>query len=156
MIVTVIALKYVSLVSQWSYGHFLKLIQFHLNSTINVRHLTQRIISCYTHKTAIVSWPLTLWLHFNLCILKLTNRGSVELTWGEVAVYQYLVYSGGKLAKVISGLLILLSVNISLLKYFITKEVCVISCVQSRHCPHSRAAAITRHLPPTGPTAANL
>ena len=60
MFATVIALKYALLVSQWSYGYFLKLtllIQFYLNNTINFRHLTQRIMSCYTHKMAIVSWP---------------------------------------------------------------------------------------------------
>ena len=35
---------------------FLKyLIQFRLNKTINLRHLTQRIMSCYTYKMAIVS-----------------------------------------------------------------------------------------------------
>ena len=53
MFVTVTALKY-------AYGHFLKLtvIQFYLNNTINLRHLTQHIrppIFCYTHKMAIVS-----------------------------------------------------------------------------------------------------
>ena len=32
-------------------------VQFYLNKTINRRHLTRRIISCYTHKMAIVSWP---------------------------------------------------------------------------------------------------
>ena len=50
----VVSLKYALLVSQLSYGHFLKLIQFYLNNTINLRHLTQCIISCYTHKMAIV------------------------------------------------------------------------------------------------------
>jgi len=39
-------------------GIFLnQLIQFYLNNTINIRHLTQRIMSCYTHKMAIASWP---------------------------------------------------------------------------------------------------
>jgi len=57
MFVIVIALKYALLVTQWSYGHFLKLIQFYLNNTINLRRLTQRIMSCYTHKMAIVLWP---------------------------------------------------------------------------------------------------
>ena len=32
------------------------MIQFYLNNTINLCHLTQRIISCYTNKMAIVSW----------------------------------------------------------------------------------------------------
>jgi len=32
------------------------LIQFYLNNTIDLRHLTQRIISCYTDKMVIVSW----------------------------------------------------------------------------------------------------
>ena len=32
-------------------------IQFYLNNTINLRILTQRIMSCYTQKMAIVSWP---------------------------------------------------------------------------------------------------
>ena len=32
-----------------------KLIQLYLNNTINLRHLTQRIVSCYIHKMAIVS-----------------------------------------------------------------------------------------------------
>jgi len=53
MFVTVMTLKYALLVSQ---GHFLKLTDlFYLNNTINLRHLTQRITSCYTHKMAIVS-----------------------------------------------------------------------------------------------------
>ena len=34
-----------------------KLIRFYLNDTINLRHLTQRIISCYTHTMEIVLWP---------------------------------------------------------------------------------------------------
>ena len=33
-----------------------QLIQFYLNNTMNLRHLTQRIISCYTHKMALVSY----------------------------------------------------------------------------------------------------
>ena len=45
-----------------------RLIQFYLNNTINLRRLTQHIISCYTHKMAIVSWPYTLWRYFTLCI----------------------------------------------------------------------------------------
>jgi len=70
MYVTVIALKYALLASQSSYGHFLKqLIQFYLNNSINLRHSTERIKSCYTHKMAIVSWPTTMWRHFILCIL---------------------------------------------------------------------------------------
>ena len=32
------------------------LIQFYFNNTINLSLLTQRIMSCYTHKMAIVSW----------------------------------------------------------------------------------------------------
>jgi len=51
----VIALKCALLVSQSSYGHFLKLIQFYVNNTTNLRHLTRRIMSCYMHKMAIVS-----------------------------------------------------------------------------------------------------
>ena len=31
-----------------------ELIQFYLNKMINIRRLTQRIMSCYTHKMAIV------------------------------------------------------------------------------------------------------
>jgi len=38
----------VCVVSQRSYGHFLKLSQFYSNN------VTQRIVSCYTHKMAIV------------------------------------------------------------------------------------------------------
>ena len=58
MFVTVIALKYALLVSQLSYGHSLKLTDLILfEQHENPRHLTQRIISCYTHKMAIVSWP---------------------------------------------------------------------------------------------------
>jgi len=53
--VTVIALKYALLVGQWSYGHFYKLIQFYLNNTINLRHSTQRNVSRYTYKMAMVS-----------------------------------------------------------------------------------------------------
>jgi len=68
MFVTAISLKYALLASRWSYGHFLKLIEFYLNNTINFRHLTQRIIQCYTHKMALVSWPQTPWRHFTLCI----------------------------------------------------------------------------------------
>jgi len=55
MFVIVIAVKYALLVSQWSYGHFLELIglvQFYLNNTINLRHLTRRIMPRYTHKMA--------------------------------------------------------------------------------------------------------
>jgi len=58
MFVTAIALKYALLVSQWSYGHFLKLtdsILFELT-----RYFTRRIMSCYTHKMAIVSWTIDL------------------------------------------------------------------------------------------------
>ena len=44
-----------------------ELIHFYLNNTINLRHLTPPIISCYTHKTAIVSWPQTPWRHFTQC-----------------------------------------------------------------------------------------
>jgi len=66
MFVTAISLKYALLASRWSYGHFLKLIEFYLNNTINFRHLTQRIIQCYTHKMALVSWPQTPWRHFTL------------------------------------------------------------------------------------------
>jgi len=54
MFVSVIALKYALLVSQWSHGHFLNWFYFCLNNTINLCHLSQRIISCYTHKMAIV------------------------------------------------------------------------------------------------------
>jgi len=68
MFVTAISLKYALLASRWSYGHFLKLIEFYLNNTINFRHLTQRIIQCYTHKMALVSWPQTPWRRFALCI----------------------------------------------------------------------------------------
>jgi len=52
MFFTATALKYALLVSQCDrYGHFLKLTDsVYLNNTINFRHLTQRIISCYTHK----------------------------------------------------------------------------------------------------------
>jgi len=57
MFVTVIVIRYVLLVTQWSYGHFLGLVQFCLNNTIKFCHLTERVISrCYTHKMAIVSW----------------------------------------------------------------------------------------------------
>ena len=57
MLVTEILIQYPLLVNQWSYGHFLKLIQFYLNIPINLLHLTQHIMSYYTHKMAIVSWP---------------------------------------------------------------------------------------------------
>jgi len=43
MFVTVIALKCALLVSRWSYGHFLKVVQFYSKNTINLRHLTRRI-----------------------------------------------------------------------------------------------------------------
>ena len=58
MCVTVVALKYVLLASQWSYGRFRKLI----GSILFYWHdiLTRRIMSCYTHKMAIVSWPRTI------------------------------------------------------------------------------------------------
>jgi len=59
MFVTVTTLKYAVGTDQPVSDHvdiFLnKLIQFRLNNTINVRHLTQRITSCYTHKMTIVS-----------------------------------------------------------------------------------------------------
>jgi len=57
MFVTVIALKYALSVSERSYGHFLKLTDsVLLNDAINLSHLTKRIMPCYTHKMAIVSW----------------------------------------------------------------------------------------------------
>ena len=58
MFFTVIAFKYALVVGQWLYGHFLKPIRFYLNNAIDLR-----IISCYTHKMASVSWPWTLWRH---------------------------------------------------------------------------------------------
>jgi len=55
MFVTVIALKYAELVDKKL--SCLKLTDhFYLNNTINLGHLTQRNISCYTHKMAIVSY----------------------------------------------------------------------------------------------------
>ena len=36
---------------------FNQLIEFYLNNTINLRPLTPHIMSCYTRKMAIVSWP---------------------------------------------------------------------------------------------------
>jgi len=58
MFVTVIALKFVLHYVEVS-DHvdiFLNyLIQFYLNNTRNIRLLSQRIISCYTQKMAIVS-----------------------------------------------------------------------------------------------------
>jgi len=47
MFVTVIALRYALLVSRWSYGRFIKLIEFYLNNPINLRHLIERFMSCY-------------------------------------------------------------------------------------------------------------
>ena len=35
------------MISDLPNGHFLKQIQFYFNNTINLCHLTQRIISCY-------------------------------------------------------------------------------------------------------------
>jgi len=55
MFVIVIALKYALFVSQLLYGYFVELVQFYLNYTINLHLLIERIISCYTHKLAIVS-----------------------------------------------------------------------------------------------------
>ena len=40
-------------------------------------------VSCYTHKTAIVSWPQTLWRHFALCIFK-HNAVINELRQNEI------------------------------------------------------------------------
>ena len=60
MFVTVIALKYALLLSQWSRGHFLKLTDsIFIRITRITRLLTQRIVSCYTRKMAIVSWFVT-------------------------------------------------------------------------------------------------
>ena len=56
--VTVTALKYALFVKVSDRSErFIKLIQFYLNDTINLRLLTRRIrpISCYTYKMAIVS-----------------------------------------------------------------------------------------------------
>jgi len=87
MFVTAIALKYTSLVNQWSRGHFLKLNRFYLNNTIILRHLTERIMSCYTHKMAIVSWPQTLWLcQFTLCIFGCKRRIDVQIKYCRVRV----------------------------------------------------------------------
>ena len=44
---------------------------------ISLRHLTQRITSCYTHKMAIVSWPQTLWRHFTLYISNQATESDV-------------------------------------------------------------------------------
>ena len=57
--VTAIALNYALLLSQWSYGHYLKVTDSILfeQDDKSSRHLTQRIISGYTHKMATVSWP---------------------------------------------------------------------------------------------------
>jgi len=58
MFVTVAAFKYALLVSQLTYEHSLKLTDSILfEQHENPRYLTQRNISCYTHKMAIVSWP---------------------------------------------------------------------------------------------------
>ena len=43
-------------------------IECYLNNTINFRPFTPRIMPCYTHKMAIVSWPQILWRHFTLPI----------------------------------------------------------------------------------------
>ena len=70
-----IALKCALLVSQRSYGHFLKLADSILSRL--TRYLTQRVMPCYTHKMAFVSWPWTLWRHFTTCIWTiLSNRQS--------------------------------------------------------------------------------
>ena len=36
-----------------------QLIQFYSNNTLNLHPFTPRIMPCYTHKMAIVSWPPT-------------------------------------------------------------------------------------------------
>jgi len=96
MFVTVIMLKYALLVSRRSRcGHFLKLIQFYLSNTLNLRQLTQRIISFYTHKMAIVSWPQTLWRHFTLYVSpkaephRLQNLESHTTVWVWVSIQRY-------------------------------------------------------------------
>jgi len=99
MFVTAISLKYALLASRWSYGHFLKLIEFYLNNTINFRHLTQRIIQCYTHKMALVSWPQTPWRRFTLSI-KLPARCGWRnnyrfLRFRVVYVCIYIIRGGG-------------------------------------------------------------
>ena len=45
-----------------------QLIQFYLNNTLNPRPLSTQIISCSTHKMAVVSWTCIMWRHFTLCI----------------------------------------------------------------------------------------
>jgi len=56
MFVTVPALKYALLVSQLLYGRFLKLTDSVLfENTINLRHLAQSIVLCYTHEMEIVA-----------------------------------------------------------------------------------------------------
>ena len=59
MFVTMTALKhallYTSGVAGYVYIFLNELTQFYLNNTINLRHLTQRILSCIIHKMAIVS-----------------------------------------------------------------------------------------------------
>jgi len=96
MFVTVIALKYALCVSQWSYGHFLKLrVQFYLNNTIKLRHLTQDIISCYSaiptkwlsyrdHRLRVVLSPYVLVKHFIGCIGYETSRKRKKLRRNEM------------------------------------------------------------------------
>jgi len=45
-------------------------MKFYLRYMVHLRPLTPRIrpMSSYTHKMAIVSWPMILWRHLTLCI----------------------------------------------------------------------------------------
>ena len=89
MFLAVIALYYASLVSQWSCGHFLKLlVQFYLENTISLRHLTQRTVSCHTHKMAIVPWPQSLRRHFPRVWHLVSCRTTVEFSQEHAASSQ--------------------------------------------------------------------
>ena len=63
-------LKYALSVNWWSCGLLpqLTVVKFCLNNMVNLRPLTSHIMSSYTHKMVIVSWPQILWRHFVLCI----------------------------------------------------------------------------------------
>jgi len=61
------------------------MMHFHLNNAINLCHLTEHIMSCYTHKMTIISWPQSLWPHFTLCIQGATEKKYPVKIFGSIS-----------------------------------------------------------------------
>ena len=80
-----------------------RLIKFYLNNTISLRILTQRIISCYTHKMAIVSWVCDVTSPYVLLHTTYPSRGRGAWMGGAV--------TGWPTFKVVRGTVALFDVD---------------------------------------------